>query len=235
MSRAGQRRGVCGTPHGGFTLLEVLIAVAILAVSLSSLFGSQLASLRATQYARGLTAAAFLAEYQLLEIQETMRKDGWIENDKRYEGDFAEQGWPSIRYVCMVDFIELPEFNRLLEAKTDADEADGEAEPVFQDSDDQAFSALGMVWPIAKGAIENSIRKADCTAFWSDGEIEHDVRVATFWAEAERLRQLPGMGGEATDEDDAPPSGSSPPGAGGAKTKAGRGSSRGRGGRKGGR
>ena len=54
--------------QAGFTLLEVLIAVAILALSLTSLLGSQIDSLRATRYAQGITAAAFLAELkQLLE------------------------------------------------------------------------------------------------------------------------------------------------------------------------
>ena len=45
----------------GFTLLEVLIAVAILAVSLSSLMGSQLNSMAATRYARYLQLEPRLA------------------------------------------------------------------------------------------------------------------------------------------------------------------------------
>ncbi|TPV93378.1 MAG: prepilin-type N-terminal cleavage/methylation domain-containing protein [Myxococcales bacterium FL481] len=189
--------------HRGFTLLEVLVAIAILGVSLVSLSSSQVASMRATRYARGLTAASFLAEYQLLEIEEQMRKDGWTESDKEYNGTFADQGWPDIRYECLVDFIELPEFNRLLEAKTDAEDAaleeSGESEMAGDNAGDQAFSALGMAWPIAKGAIENSIRKAGCKVYWSDGEVEHEFQVDTFWAEAQRLLQLPNLGGEAID------------------------------------
>ena len=53
----------------GFTLLEVLVAVAILALSLTSLLGSQIESMQATRYARQISAAAFLAEYQLIEIR----------------------------------------------------------------------------------------------------------------------------------------------------------------------
>ncbi len=53
----------------GFTLLEVLIAIGILSMSLTSLLSSQMASMRATRYAQGVTAAAFLAEHQLLEIE----------------------------------------------------------------------------------------------------------------------------------------------------------------------
>ena len=49
-------------PYGaaGFTLLEVLIAVAILSLSLTSLISSQMASIRSTAYARELSVVVLL-------------------------------------------------------------------------------------------------------------------------------------------------------------------------------
>lgn len=196
------------TPPGpererGFTLLEVLIAVAILSLSLTSLLSSQMASMRATRYAEGVTAAAFLADYQLIEIQWVMKKEGWITEDKTFEGDFSELGWDDVRYECLVDFIELPEYGELIRAKDAAEDGtDAGLEPETYDAADQAFDAIGMVWPVVKAAIENAIRKASCTVFWHDGNIEHDFEVTTYWAEPERLMQIPELGGETTDEDD---------------------------------
>jgi general secretion pathway protein I len=202
-------------PEDGFTLLEVLVAVAILALSLSSLLGSQIDSLRATRYAHGVTAAAFLAEYQLHEIEWLQTHDGWQESDVEYEGDFDDQGWPDIEYVCTVDFIELPEYNQMLEAKTDADAAAGE-DSMLMDTGDQAFSALGLVWPIVKQAVESSIRKASCTVMWKDGKLEHEFTAQTFWTDPQRLAEIPALGGEFTAEDDqsqdAEGGGSSPDG-----------------------
>src|SRR5690606_37718888 len=106
MACAGNRRG----GGGGFTLLEVLLAVAILAISLTSLLSSQMAALRATRYARGVSVAAFLAESKLIDIEWELRKDGWGDNDKEFEGDFSEEGWPDARYTCLVDMIELPDY-----------------------------------------------------------------------------------------------------------------------------
>ena len=57
-----------GKRQSGFTLLEVLIAIGILSMSLTSLLTSQMASMRATRYAQGVTAAAFLAESKLIDI-----------------------------------------------------------------------------------------------------------------------------------------------------------------------
>lgn len=186
----------------GFTLLEVLVALAILGLSLSSMLSAQVDAMRATRYAQGLTAASFLAEYQLVEIEWQMREDGWVEQDQTFEGDFSDQEWPDMRYVCVVDFIELPEYNQLVEAKTDADNATDGDEGLVQDAGDEAFGALGLVWPMVKAAIEGSIRKAQCTVYWTDGKLEHDVTVATFWTDPTALDRLPGLGGEYTDADD---------------------------------
>ncbi len=185
----------------GFTLLEVLIALAIFGVALSSLLTSQLEAMRATAYARGLTAAAYLAEYQLIEIEYQSRKDGWVTSDVEFEGDFSELEWPGIRYQCLVDFIELPEYSQMVAAKDEAEDSSSR-ENDYQDAGEQAFGMLGMVWPILKGAIENSIRRAECTVYWHDGQVEHEFGVETFWVDVKGLKDLPALGGEATDADD---------------------------------
>jgi len=93
----------------GFTLLEVLVAVAILAISLTSLLSSQMDALRATRYAQTITAVAFLAEAKLIDIEFELKRDGWGDADKDFEGDFAEEGWPEVTYTCLVDMIEMPD------------------------------------------------------------------------------------------------------------------------------
>jgi type II secretion system protein I len=186
----------------GFTLLEVLVAVAILALSLTSLLGSQIESMQATRYARQISAAAFLAEYQLIEIEWEQRQDGWQTNDVSFKGDFGDQGWPDIDYECLVDYIELPEYNQMMQAKEQADQATDGDDAYTQDAADSTFSALGIVWPIIKAAIENSIRRASCTVYWKNGKVDEEFDVITFWTDPTGLTQLPQMGGEYTDEDD---------------------------------
>lgn len=219
--------------EAGFTLLEVMIAMAILALSLVSLLGSQMESIRASRYARELTAATYLAEYQLIEIQYDQIEEGWQQNDVTYEGTFDEQERPEMKYECVVDFIELPEWNEIIEAKTDAENAtDGEeADDLNADTGDQMFGAMGAVWPVIKAAIENSIRKASCTVSWNDGRYDHETTVATFWTDIEALQQLPGLGGEFTDADDDSGEGGDEGDDGGGGSGGGRGGSGGGGGR----
>lgn len=191
--------------HGGFTLLEVLIAVAILSISLTSLLTSQMAALRATRYAQAVTSAAFLAEYQLIEIEWKVKQEelGWGETDKEFDGTFADQGWPDMKYACLVDMVEVPEYAALQRA---ADAAENENRPTgpgstgMKDVGEQAFDSLGMFWPMVKEAIERSLRKVSCTVTWTDGKVTHDFTVETYWTDPAKLSQLPQAGGEVTEE-----------------------------------
>lgn len=196
----------------GFTLLEVLVAVAILAIMLTSLLGSQLNSIQATRYARDITIAALLAEYRIVELETKVRKEGFVNSDVEVDGDFADQGWPEFEWACTVHFVELPEYNQLLEAKEGADEESGKKDDNMIDAGDQMFRSLGLVWPMVKHAIENSIRKVTCTVTWKTGNIDYEYDVQTFWTNPAALQQIPGAGGEFSDADD--PSGQGDPGSG---------------------
>ncbi len=57
------------TDNRGFTLLEVMVAVAILAISLTALFGSQSASVALATETRFNTQAPLLARMKLAELQ----------------------------------------------------------------------------------------------------------------------------------------------------------------------
>ena len=212
----------------GFTLLEVLIALAILAVSLSSLLVSQLNAIAATRYARDITAAALLAEEVLINLEFEHRLEGWTNSDVDFEGDFSEHGYDDHEWFCTVHFIELPEYNQLMESKENADEASGKDDDNVADGGDQAFGALGMVWgTMVKPAIENSIRKVDCKVSWTSNRIDQEFTIQTFWTNPQALQDIANAGGgEFSDEDDNsgadPGTGSSGTGGGsGPKTRPG--------------
>lgn len=219
-----KRRSPSRGAHG-FTLLEVLVAVAILSMSLTSLLSSQMAGIKATDQARMLSSVSFLAEYQLVEIEWILKEEGgWGTDDRTFEGDFSDQGWPDVTYQCVVDLIEMPDYQALQQAADGADE-DGDGGGGIggydvQDAGETAFDTLGMVWPIIKEAIENSIRKSWCTVRWPGGKKKKKfgastgdgtqcaddefncLSVATFWTDPTALTQLPTLGGEVDETDD---------------------------------
>ncbi len=78
--------------ESGFTLLEVMVAVAIIAISFVSLLGSQSQSISLAAISRFETTASMLARQKLAELQtESFAELGSGEGD--FEKDFAGFHW----------------------------------------------------------------------------------------------------------------------------------------------
>ncbi len=74
----------------GFTLLEVMIAVAVLAIALTSLFGSQSASVGLATESRFNIQAPLLARKQLAEL---VLAEEFVSSEGDFEEDFAGFHW----------------------------------------------------------------------------------------------------------------------------------------------
>ncbi len=74
----------------GFTLLEVMIAVAILAITLTVIYGSQSQSLSLAAEARFNTTATFLADIKLAELESGIME--LVDDSGEFE-DFPGYSW----------------------------------------------------------------------------------------------------------------------------------------------
>ena len=91
----------------GFSLLEVLIALAILGMSLGVLLQSQAQSLDATGRARDYNIASSLMRSKLVDIEAEVLADGFVLGSTESEGDFAEDGFPDFKWSARVSEIEM--------------------------------------------------------------------------------------------------------------------------------
>ena len=87
----------------GFTLLEVMVAMAILAIALTGLLGSQSQSLYAADEANFSMVSTFLAQEKMTEL---LAQDDYLTD---YSGDFGEQhpGYFWRAEVVQSDFSEI--------------------------------------------------------------------------------------------------------------------------------
>jgi general secretion pathway protein I len=83
----------------GFTLLEVMVAMAILALSLVTAFEVVGGALRAHQRARDLELATILARAKLAEVEARFQEEGFKDFDENGEGTFEEDGHPEIKWA----------------------------------------------------------------------------------------------------------------------------------------
>ena len=88
-------------------MFEVLFMRAS-AMSLVIVVSISTSNVRATNHARSITLASFLARAKIAEVEDQVLTQGFIDNDEEEEGDFSDEGHPEIRWTTLIEKIELP-------------------------------------------------------------------------------------------------------------------------------
>lgn len=83
----------------GFTLLEVMVALAILAMSLVAAFDVVGGALRNHERTRHLELATLLARGKLAEVEAKFEEDGFRDFDQTEDGTFDEEGHPEVAWT----------------------------------------------------------------------------------------------------------------------------------------
>lgn len=91
----------------GFTLLEVMISLAILALALTTIAGINANSFESSNYARGLTVATLLARSKMLDIELELQQDGFSEGVRKLKGDFSEEGYENVEWEVIIRPIDV--------------------------------------------------------------------------------------------------------------------------------
>lgn len=158
----GQRSGT-----GGFTVMEVMAAVVILAIALMSLLRANNQSVMLRARTQDITTATLLAQERLASFRteiETLEEES--------EGDFGE-AFPYWRWTMEKEEVEIPfDFGELETVKSvtggDEDEAGG------------AAAGAGT-----SGAAENEptpLQKITLTVFWPEGVREGSLTFVEYFA-----------------------------------------------------
>ncbi len=139
----------------GFTLLEVMIGLALLGVALTILIRSAAGSIFASQDAQMTGVVTDLARGKMYDIEEKLLKDGFMDTEQGEEGrDFTEEGWPNIKYDYKVQQVELPGFDTLQAMAKGQAELKGSAAALAGSGSGSAFgSAAGSA---GLGGFQNS-------------------------------------------------------------------------------
>lgn len=93
----------------GFTLLEVMIALAILAISFTALLGTQSQAMVITSYVRDVTVASVLARGKLVELEHHYKTEGFGAFDEEDDGDFSDEGHSEFKWHVKLEKIEADE------------------------------------------------------------------------------------------------------------------------------
>src|SRR5271170_4810169 len=96
--------------RGGFTLLEVLVAVAILGLGLTAILSAQAGAFASAAHARNLSLATGLLRCKMSEVEEHLYREGFQETDETGEGPCCEtDDTPNMHCVWHADRPTFPE------------------------------------------------------------------------------------------------------------------------------
>lgn len=181
-----------------FTLLEVMIAVAILGLGLTAIFSSEVGASNVAQRAKRQNVATTLARCKMGEIEEVISIEGLPLVEKADDDNCCDHA-PVEGYECswIVDRVILPELgaddseddeseddenrrqlNDTYEAIT---ESDGTPESIVAgEAGNLAMLALQLGYPILKPFFEEQVRRATVTVKWTEGGKERGFDVIQF-------------------------------------------------------
>ena len=93
--------------NGGYTLLEVMISLGILAMTLSVLLGTQSSHIILTERANSMALAALLARSKMIDIEHEQLTDGFSDMEESYDGDFRDEGFDNMTWEALVEVVEI--------------------------------------------------------------------------------------------------------------------------------
>ena len=91
----------------GFSLLEVLVAMAILVVALAALLGHQGVGIQMADFSNRVSQATMLAQGKMLDVEYALLTDSMDALDDCEDGDFREEGFRKFEWKACAYKLEM--------------------------------------------------------------------------------------------------------------------------------
>ncbi|MCC6750799.1 MAG: prepilin-type N-terminal cleavage/methylation domain-containing protein [Deltaproteobacteria bacterium] len=200
-----------GVRTGGFTLLEVMVSLAILALSLTVIAQSHQASMRATARGRMLTLATMLGRLKMVEMEDKLFDEGFSDFEKKEQGTFKEQGHEGFRWELTMTKVQLPagmnaeSVASAVKGMAGQGAGTGAAAPTPGGGGIAGMGAklMGTQLELFRSILEQSIRRGELKVFWKEGKSERSISVVGYFTDPRKvdaagggLPLLPGATGQ---------------------------------------
>lgn len=158
----------------GFSLLEVMIALALLAVSFTTLVLVQARATKLSMQSRYISTATQLARLQMMECKREAQKQIASIGDFKKEGDFSELGYEDYNWEC-----HAPKFNMKTPSASKIETQAKAKAPDSQKNMGATADAMSPMMSIVTDALSNSVRELAVIVRWSNNNVEDELRVVT--------------------------------------------------------
>jgi prepilin-type N-terminal cleavage/methylation domain-containing protein len=171
----------------GFTLLEVMIAVAILSMTLVVLLSIVTSNIRATHHAKLTTTATFLARGKMVDVEDSVLENGFSTSDESAAGTFKEQGHPEFHWDSIIERVELPPDAALKQRDEAQDKAKDSTNPMSLVSGFLGGMMSSFIEPIRLG-LQEAVRRVTVHVTWDEtGRPGQTIEVVQYLADPSKL------------------------------------------------
>lgn len=185
----------------GFTLLEVMIAMTILAGALTGLSIAIVRGVRASNHARLMTTATLLCRQQLVELEDGFIVDGFTDDSgiKEDKGEFEPIEYKRYHWTRTIEKIRLPSTDEMQSAATkllqDKQQIGSSSSGSSSSSSSSASGSGanlsgqmgGFLGPV-KDMLEQGIRRVTMRVIWDEpGLPNQSVEVVAFYTDMRRI------------------------------------------------
>jgi general secretion pathway protein I len=183
----------------GFTLLEIMISLAILGAALGVLLSLSSADVRASHKAKMLTIATGLARGKMLDLEEELLRTGFQDTAEEMEGDFDDERQPKFTWHALIERVQLPAAQQIAAAEGEAAApppaagSDAENEDKLlglaggSESGALGASMVQLYFPLIRPVLEAAIRKITLEVRWSIGKDVETLRVVAFYTNSKAI------------------------------------------------
>jgi general secretion pathway protein I len=173
--------------QGGFTLLEVMVAFAILSLTLVVMLGIVTNNVRATNHAKLTTTATFLARGKMIDVEDQVLYNGFTTDNEKASGTFKDDGFPHIRWETAIERVELPTDMAQKTKDQATDKAKEARDPMSMMTGFLGGMMSSFIDPIRIG-LEESVRRVTVRVFWDESaRPEQTIEVVQYLTDPAKL------------------------------------------------
>ncbi len=181
----GLRRRLCAAE--GFTLLEVMIAMAIMLVAFSSILAIQSSSMNSALRSRQTHEVSMLAQFAMAMTEVEITGKKFEEISEEMSGQF-ESPYQDYTWTRKVKEVKLPNLSGISKA---AEEASGGGSSAAQDEEAQKNGALlEQMTKLITNFLSKAVRQVTITVSWKRGTTTQNYDVAMYWVDLNSDFQL---------------------------------------------
>jgi prepilin-type N-terminal cleavage/methylation domain-containing protein len=174
--------------QAGFTLLEVMVAIAILSMTLVVMLSIVTNNVRATNHAKMTTAATLLARTKMVDIEDYILDQGFTDNTETASGAFKELGYPQFSWEYTIERIELPADLAQQGRDQAAAETKDAKDPMSMLTGFMGGMMSSFIEPVRVG-LQESVRKVTVRVYWNEhGRKEQSFEVVQYLTDPSKLR-----------------------------------------------